>query len=185
MIFLRNCLALVLGHMAVPAVALAVTSAAMEQKSEHRLNNAANNISLEIGLLNNADTIGQTTQYSSMGLRYGYAFMQDIALSSANFHDQLVGEAGVFFYSVIGFRALNDEASVVPAIGTLRYTVSIGEIFAPFVYAGVMKNFSDQDSLTTTRAAVGAGAMLNFGKTWSIRAEYGSDAFAAGAVARL
>ena len=167
-----------------------ITSAAMASRSRTNAEQNVelpknNNISVEYGLLNNASGDRQTTQYQGMGLRYAYVFGKDFVFSNGKAHDQLAAEAGAFYYSIFGFQTVNDQVSVVPVVGTVRYSVNIGEYLSPFVYVGGIKNFSNQEVLTRSRIAAGGGTLLNLGRTWAIRLEYGNELFAAGAVVKL
>ena len=141
--------------------------------------------SLEYGLLNNADPANQTTSYAGMGLRYAYVFATGLALAGESCHDELAAEAGAFYYTISGFQNPSDQITVVPAIITARYGVAFGEYFTPFVYAGVMKNFSNRDILSRIRPALGAGAFINVVRNFAVRAEIGTDLFAAGLVGQF
>jgi hypothetical protein len=138
--------------------------------------------------------------YIGGGIRWSFVFAHMVFAQSAHTQDSFSLEPGIFFYKLVNFLSANsnDEYSIVPMIGTLRYTLMLGETFSLFAYGGMMFNYvagsvgdgSDaflnaKASLQSTLPAIGGGVIFRVGPQWDVRADLGTDVVQLGLMLRF
>jgi hypothetical protein len=173
-----------------------------EMNDTHR-----NWLSAEIGLLRNTPNGANTfSLYAAGGLRYGYSLLQHIFFDGGDKYDTLSLEGGAFFYKIVniyGNSQGGDSYTIMPLIGTVRYTVFMGEDFGLSFYGGVMRNIVTGTVPPTGVAATdptyqqivsnlglilpafGMGAVFRIGPGWYLRADLGTEGVTAGVALRF
>ena len=96
------------------------------------------NSQLEIGggFLAGEDAAGDSTRFLGMGLTYEWTAIQGILFTN----DSLITDAGVFYYRLYNFEAINDQYDVLPVRGVLKYTIGWTDRLRTSVYGGLLKN---------------------------------------------
>ena len=167
--------------LALAALTLSLSSWCASASSEEN----PNAISLELSALNNlyySSVLGaaaQSTFYYGGGLRFSHDVASGLLLDRASATDALSLDVGVYYYQVADFLSAGDRYTVVPIVATARYSVRLLRNFEPFVYGGMLRNFST-GPLGNSQAAVGAGAFLRLGDMVSVRTDVGTDQIGAG-----
>lgn len=136
--------------------------------------------------------VGGTGLYAAPGLRYGLSLGRMLFFRKARVQDSLVVEAGMALYRILGTS--NDNYTILPLLGTIRYNIFLSEVIGLFVYAGWMQNLliqvanpvtAAQDALQNGMPAGGGGIIVRVGPSWEVRADLGFDTLALGLALRF
>lgn len=151
--------------------------------------------SFEYGSIKNVDKDSKPATYSSYGARYGFNLWRMAMLQRKNIQDMFTLELGLFYIPISNFAKIGDNVVVYPLIGTLRYSVLLGESISLFAYTGFSRGSvsegPDQSlagqhaKLARAKALFGVGGMLKIGPAWAARIDVGSDMFGIGAVLKF
>ena len=160
-------------------------------------------LTMQLGFLHNLNSEEKPVYFTGIGLRYGLTLGRMLLLSRPKLQDSLTLEGSAFLYKIANYTQDDDAYTVMPLIGTVRYTVMTSDHFGFFFYGGIGKNLvtptafpenADADALTQGEAveiltrpvtAAGAGLLFKLGPGWEIRADVGLDMIATGLMLRF
>lgn len=154
-----------------------------------------NNLNAHFGYLRNNGADGGSRSFAAGGFRYGLRAGRLIFAKQPHIQDVMTLEGGLFMYKVLNFiEGANDSYTVMPLVGTLRYTLLFGESFGLFTYGGVAMNriiasTNSRDegtaALNSVLPAFGLGMLFQIGPQWEMRLDLGLDMIGAGLVLRF
>lgn len=146
-------------------------------------------ISALFGLVSNTNPDGLMGYHLAAGFRYGLTVTKSLFFHSVRAQDSIAIEGGAALYRITAYASADDTYTILPVTGVIRYTVQFSESFGIFAYGGIVKNFMTQSlnetveglaNLANLGLAAGAGAFLQIGPGWNVRADLGYDTFALG-----
>jgi hypothetical protein len=156
---------------------------------------------LGAGLLSNNDFESGVTRFVGGGARYQLDIGHRLIMDSGTAQDSLSLEGSLFYYSIVGYAEITEEGgldsyTVMPMMGSLKYTIWLGEEFGFFGYVGLVKSMvtvieppvaiiDEEDAvalLSSSFVSAGGGAMFRIGPNWYGRLDAGSDFIGAGIV---
>jgi hypothetical protein len=137
--------------------------------------------------------LSRSTYFTGAGLRYARTVARHPFFNTAKTQDSIALEAGVFYYRVVNLSGIGDAYTLLAPVGTLRYTIQLGESYSVFGYAGafyhtvISYSGASDTALNTLRGAspaLGVGMTFRIGPSWDLRFEAGIDIAALGLMIR-
>jgi hypothetical protein len=154
-----------------------------------------NSFALQLASMRNNGPEGDSRSFWAAGLRYGLRLSKRIFANRPKLQDSLTLEGGLFMYKAMEItEGESDSYTIVPIVGTVRYTLLFGETFGMFAYGGAVLNqvvasTNEQEAamsaLNSALPAFGLGMLFQIGPQWEIRTDFGLDMIGAGLVLRF
>lgn len=151
-------------------------------------------LSGEIGIFRNNAASGGSSYFGGAGFRYAVTLGRMLFLRRLRAQDSLALEGGAFYYKVLSYSNPNDAYTVVPLVGTLRYSMLVSESVGVFLYGGIVKNLitsaasptdDSLEKLGTLLPAAGGGLLFRIGPSWEARVDLGIDMMGGGLIIRF
>ncbi len=140
----------------------------------------------------NPAELTQSVYMSAGNLRFGVTLSNPVFFRNSSLQDSFVLESGFFGYKVVA--QTNDTYTLLGALLTLRYNLTLGERFGVFFYGGFGRGLvitasnpvlATYNALNTFIPSIGAGLLFQIGPAWYTRVDVGYEALTINLLLRL